>query len=167
MLKWRSRIQVPDHCFIQSWEYRLICLGKSELQILEQDPANISLRNLDSKFFAVLEKALVDKYLCVVYYLSFLVKKKKKKVIADVMMFGLLFMENKPCTSLLIFVLQRQKAEGVGHMSIMATSFKLCSWVCTYAKNSCSLILKKYYSIRKAIAANFQTWNSLMLVSVS
>jgi len=58
----------------------------------------------------VLEKALVDKYLGTVYYLSFLVKNKqtKKKVIADiVMLFGLLFMENKSCPSLLIFVLQR------------------------------------------------------------
>lgn len=47
------------------------------LCLLEQDPANISLRNLDTKLFAVLERALVDKYLCIVYYLSFLVKKKK------------------------------------------------------------------------------------------
>lgn len=32
-------------------------------------------------------------------------------------------------------------------MSIMATSLMLCSWVCTYAKNSFySLILKKYLS---------------------
>lgn len=61
---------------------------------------------LNGNLFAVLEKALLDKYLCV---LSFISASLAKKVIAEmvVVVFVLLLMEKKFCVLLFIFVLQR------------------------------------------------------------
>lgn len=95
---------------MHSWEYKQSCLGKSKLQgyhvlrtrILQGSASG----TLNGNLFAVLEKALLDKYLCV---LSCIAASLAKKLIAKVIVvvFGLLVMEKKFCVLLFIFVLQR------------------------------------------------------------
>lgn len=92
------------------WEYKQSCLGNSKLRrfhvawirILQVSASG----TLNENLFAVLEKVLLDKYLCV---LSCISASLAKKVIAKVIMvvFGLLVMEKKFCVLLFIFVLQR------------------------------------------------------------
>lgn len=96
---------------MHSWEYKQSCLGKRKLQgfhvvwtrILQASASG----TLNGNLFAAPEKALLDKYLCVLSCISASLAKKKVIAKVIVVVFGLLIMEKDFCVVLFIFVLQR------------------------------------------------------------